>query len=189
MSRLWLPALLSIALCAASASHAACSGATVEEEFRQADVVVRARLVSEETAWNDAPSARYRARWGPAPAVRYELRVLDTFKGQAGPRIAFFQERNSGAFYLDPDRDYLLHLTRIAVYSGRPAAAVGAYHVRYACGQSKPWDEVRPEDLRSLRRLSGGADWYHSVLSPMRAAAVRSASSQLAARRHSSGVM
>ena len=140
---------------AASPSRAVCTGATVEQEFRDADVVVRARLVSEINAWADEPSAAFRARWGEGgPVVLYGLRVLEVFKGAPGPRISFFEERDSGAFYLDMDKVYLLFLNYVRPYPGRPAAARGAMHVRYACGQSKLWNAVRPRDLARLRGIS-----------------------------------
>lgn len=145
---------LHFAFAAASPAAALCSGASVEREFGEADLVIRARLVSETNSWSDDPSPRYRAHWGEASAVLYGLRVSETFKGSAPARINLFQERNSGAFYLDPDRDYLLFLNRIPAWPGRPLVAAGAYYVRYACGQSKRWDEVRPADLRVVRSLS-----------------------------------
>lgn len=145
-----------LVLVAASPAQAVCSGETVQQEFREADVVVRVRMVSEINAWNDEPSAAYRARWGGGgPVVLNGLRVLEIFKGRPGPRIRFFQERNSGAFYLDMDKDYLLFLNYIRPYPGRPTAARGAMRVKYACGQSKLWNEVQARDLATLRRLSG----------------------------------
>ena len=139
----------------AEPASALCSGATVQQEFREADVVVRASLVSELNVWDDEPSASFRAQWGDsANVVLYRLKVLETFKGKPGSRIRFFEERNSGAFYLDVDKEYLLFLNFIRPYKGRPAAADGAVEVRYACGQSKPWREVQPATLKTLRGLS-----------------------------------
>jgi hypothetical protein len=149
------PAFCFLLSLAAAPAHALCSGATVQQEFREADVVVRARLVSELNAWNDEPSASYRARWGDSGSVvLYGLRVAEVFKGAPASRISLFEERNSGAFYLDADKDYLLFLNYIRPYPGRPTAAPGAVDVRYACGQSKPWNEVRPGDLATLRRIA-----------------------------------
>ena len=150
----WL-ACCFLLLLSASPAYAVCSGASVQQEFREADVVVRARLVSEINAWDDRPSASFRARWGDGgPVVLYRLRVGAVWKGAPGPRISFFQERNSGAFYLDIDKDYLLFLNYIRPYPGRPAAARSAMYVRHACGQSRPWDRVRPGDFATLRRLA-----------------------------------
>lgn len=139
----------------ASPASALCSGATVQQEFYEADVVVRATLVSELNIWDDEPSASFRAQWGDSGnVVLYRLKVLETFKGKPGSRVRFFEERNSGAFYLDADKEYLLFLNYIRPYSGRPAAAEGAVEVRYACGQSKPWREVQLATLKAIRSLS-----------------------------------
>lgn len=139
----------------ASPASALCSGAPLRQEFREADVVVRATLVSELDVWDDEPSASFRTQWGDsANVVLYRLKVLETFKGRPGSRIRFFEERNSGAFYLDVDKEYLLFLNYIRPYKGRPAAADGAVEVRYACGQSKPWREVQPATLEAIRALS-----------------------------------
>ena len=149
---------LTIALGVASASPAAalCSGETVAREYRDSDLVLRARLVSELRTWDDSPSAAYQAQWGPGGVVSlYGLRVLEIFKGGPGPRVALFTEHNSGAFYVDADKDYLLFLRYIRPYPGRPAAARGATYVKYACGQSKPWSQVQTRDLAQLRRLAG----------------------------------
>lgn len=149
-------ACLPLAMIAADPAGAICSGASLEQEFREADVVVRARLVSELNVWDDEPSAAFRAQWGNfSPVVLYRLAVAETFKGRPGPRIRFFEERNSGAFYLDPDRDYLLFLTYNRPEPGRPAAARGAMYVRHACGQSKEWSEVPAEARARLRALAG----------------------------------
>ena len=138
-----------------SPAFALCSGAGAVQEFREADVVVRANLVSEETAWDDEPDTEFRTRWGGGgPVVLYRLRIVEIFKGAPGPRIRFFQERNSGAFYLEPEKDYLLYLNYIPPSRGRPAAARGAMYVRYSCGGSKAWSEISPVDLAVLRRLS-----------------------------------
>jgi hypothetical protein len=150
----WLLSCLLFSLLPSQA-HAGCSGASVQQEYREADVVVRARMISEINAWDDRPGAAFRARWGDGgPVVLYGLSVVTIFKGRPGPRISFFQERNSGAFYLGADREYLLFLNYIRPYPGRPAAARGAMHMRYACGQSKQWSDVRAGDLATLRRIA-----------------------------------
>lgn len=150
---------ITAAVCLAAMAHspaqALCSGASVAQEFREADVVVRVRMVSEINAWTDEPSVAYLARWGTGgPVVLYGLRVQEVFKGAPGPRIRLFEERNSGAFYLDVDRDYLLFLNYHRPSPDRPDEARGGMYVRYACGQSKPWDEVRPADLAAVRAQS-----------------------------------
>jgi hypothetical protein len=154
IARLALLCILLLGL-AASPARAVCSGASLDQEFREADVVVRARLVSEIRVWDDEPSAAFRARWGESGhVILYRLAVLEAFQGRPGPHISFFQEVNSGRFDLDIDKDYLLFLNFIRPYPGRPVAARGAMYVRHACGQSRLWSEVQPRDLTALRRLS-----------------------------------
>jgi hypothetical protein len=146
---------LTLGLAIPSPVAALCSGATVEREFREADLVIRARLVSETATWDDAPSAAYQKKWGLGDLVSlYGLKVVEVFKGAPGARVEMFMEHNSGAFYVDMDKDYLLFLRYIRPYPGRPAAARGATDMKYACGQSKPWSEVRARDLARLRGLA-----------------------------------
>jgi hypothetical protein len=134
---------------------AACSGASLEQEYREADLVVRARLVASTRVWDDEPSGAVRARWGDSGhALLYRLRVVGRFKGSPGPAIALFQEVNSGRFEIDVDKDYLLFLNYIPPSRHRPTAARGATYVRHACGQSRPWNELAPTALAQLRRLS-----------------------------------
>lgn len=147
-------AFVSLLLMAASPAHALCSGDTIPNEFREADVVVRARVISEVSAWDDQPSADYVETWGDgAPVVLYGLEVVETFKGVPQRRINFFQTRDSGAFYLEPDGEYLLFLHRRASGAGQPAAARGSVYVRYACGQSRLWRDVKAADLVAIRLL------------------------------------
>jgi hypothetical protein len=143
------------ALALASPVHALCSGASLEQEFREADLVVRARLVSEVKAWDDSPSTAFKKQWGDGgPVILYGLATIEVFKGRPGRRLDFFEEQNSGAFYLDVDRDYLLFVNYVRPYPGRPEAARGAVHVRYACGQSRPWSKVGAGQLAALRLWS-----------------------------------
>jgi hypothetical protein len=154
---MWKIAAIALCWTAAmqSSAQALCSEASLTQEFKEADVVVRARLVSELNAWNDEPSAAYEARWGGSGnIVLYGLRVDEVFKGKPGPRIAFFEERNSGAFYLDIDKDYLLFLNYHRPSLDHPSKARGAMYMRYTCGQSKPWSEISTADLEAVRALS-----------------------------------
>ena len=140
-----------------SPATALCSGASVTQEYREADVVVRARVVAETMVWDDEPSAEFRARWGESGYVQlYRFRVSHVFKGRPGPTINLFQEVNSGRFPVDIDEDYLLFLSYIRPHASRPSAARGAMTVRYACGQSKRWSEVRPQDLARVQALARG---------------------------------
>ncbi len=140
----------------ASPASALCSGASVQREYREADLVVKARLIAETDTWSDAPSAAYRHRWGPGDLVTsYELRPSRTFKGRQLSRIRFFETHDSGASYLDADKDYLLFLNYYPPSSDLPNEAHGAVYVRHACGQSKLWKDLRPRDLGELNKLAG----------------------------------
>ena len=134
---------------------ALCSGASVDREYREADVVVRARIVSERWVHTDYPTAQDIGRWGSYfPVTLHRLRVSEVFKGAPGPVINLFQEVTSGRFPVDRGEEYLIFLSYLRPYPGRGTAARGAMHVRFACGQSKPWREVRRHDLARLRRIS-----------------------------------
>lgn len=144
-----------VLLLPAMPAAAICSGAGLEREFREADLVVHARLVAATRVWDDEPSAAVRARWGDSGHVLlYRLRVLDRFKGSPGSAIALFQEVDSGRFEIDVDKDYLLFLNYIPPSRQRPTAARGATYVRHACGQSRPWNELTPAILTQLHGLS-----------------------------------
>jgi len=144
-----------IALLFASPAAALCSGESLAREYREADLVIRARLVAETNVHDDAPSPGWRRQWGDySPVVLYRLTVGQVFKGRPGPHVALFQERSSGRFEIGWDEDYLLFLHYIRPHPGRPAAARGATYVRYACGQSKRWREVAPAVRMRLGRLA-----------------------------------
>jgi hypothetical protein len=84
----------------------------------------------------------------------YGLKVLQVFKGVPAQRVNVFMPHDSGAFYIDIDKDYLLFLNRLPRDNSGPAAALGAFTVEYACGQSKPWSDVPPEALKQLHQIS-----------------------------------
>ena len=140
----------------ASPAWAVCSGASVDQEYREADVVVRARVVAgRRIHGGDEPSSAYRARWGEyTPVMFHRFRVSEVFKGRPGPLINLFQEVTSGRFEVDVGQDYLIFLNYIRPYPGRGSAVRGAMYVRYACGQSRPWQQATPRTLERLRALS-----------------------------------
>lgn len=142
-------------LLAAAPAQALCSGASVDREYRQADVVVRALVVAETRVTDDEPSAAFRARWGDySPVLLHRLRVLEVFKGRPGPSVNLFQEVTSGRFPVDLDSEYLIFLNYHLPSPWRGSAARGAMYVRYACGQSKLASAVHPRDLARLQALS-----------------------------------
>lgn len=136
--------------------QALCSGASADQEYRQADVVVRATVASSMRLKDDEPTPAVSARWGDNPYVElHRLRVIRIFKGRPGPAINLFQEVDSGRFPIDLAGDYLIFLNYHRPHRGRGSAARGAMYVRYACGQSKLWRDVRPADLARLQVISG----------------------------------
>ncbi|MGH7925459.1 MAG: hypothetical protein ACREQH_12805 [Candidatus Binatus sp.] len=62
---------------------------TLEQEFRDSQVVVRGKVLSD-TDVND-----------PYPGVFYKIQVLQIFKGAPAPVLTDYSERDSGALYLD----------------------------------------------------------------------------------------
>lgn len=144
--------IVALSVLGAAPAGALCSGASLETEYRSADLVVRARVVAETRVADDEPSAGFRARWGDySPVLVNRLRVLEAFKGRPGPSITLFQEVTSGRFDADLGREYLLFFNYHRPHPGRGAEARGAVYVRYACGQSKLWSEVGPGVLSRLR--------------------------------------
>jgi hypothetical protein len=151
----WLIAA-TLSLTTASTAQALCSyngvlyaRTTLQQEFAEAPVVVRARLV---LALNGGPTDE-RDPW-----TVYQLETVSAFKGEPPRRISVVTERNSGGFYMDRDggvpdigQDYLLFL--------QPGDSEGSWRVNYSCGQSRPWREVdaaAQETLQALAQSGGG---------------------------------
>lgn len=146
--------LLSLAFLPASA-WAACSGASLDREYREADLVVRARVVAETRHADDEMTPVARARWGGySPVVLNRLRVLETFKGRPGPTLNLFQQVTSGRFDVEMGHDYLLFFNYTRPWPEMGSAARGTVHVRHACGQSRLWSEVTAGRLARLRTLA-----------------------------------
>jgi len=147
-------AALIILFAATTSGRAAalCTGATLKRDFHDADLVIRARVVAETRVVDDEPSPAHTRRWGEySPVVLNRLRVLDIFKGKPGPTVAYFQEIDSGRFDLDIGQEYLLFLTYHRPYRGSGSIVRGATFVKHACGQSKLWREVGPQEIGFLR--------------------------------------
>jgi hypothetical protein len=130
---------------------------SLAEEFRDSQWAVRARLLSA----SDNPSRREVEEGLEAPWTIYRLQLLRAYKGRVPRTITFFTGRDSGGFYMDrpwagPDigGEYLLFLNPIAPHPELPREARGAVFVNYACGQSRPWQEVDEADRQELERLA-----------------------------------
>ena len=126
---------------------------TVSQEFHDSKWVARVRVASANDHLSDTEDG---------PWISYKLEVLETFKGQPPNPVPFFTYRNSGAFYFDrpwtgPDigGEYLVFLNPTPTYKGQPRRERGTVFVNYACGQSKPWNEVTDDEQELLKRFSG----------------------------------
>jgi hypothetical protein len=138
----------------AQPAYAVCTTASLDEDYRQADVVVRVRVVAETYVIDDEVGAAYRAKWGDySPVTLHRLRVVEVFKGKPGPAINLFEEVSSGRYGVSFGKEYLLFLTYYRPFPGRGSAARGAMYVRHTCGQTKPWSEVKSVELARLKSL------------------------------------
>lgn len=149
----WLIAA-TLSLTTASAAQALCSyngvlyaRTTLQQEFADAPVVLRGRLV---LAVSGGPTDDH------GPWTVYQLETVSAFKGEPPRRISVATERNSGGFYMDRDggapdigQDYLLFL--------QPGDDEGSWRVNYSCGQSRPWREVDVAAQEALQALSAAA--------------------------------
>lgn len=143
-----------LALLVAQPAYAVCTTASLDEDYGQADVVVRASVVAETYVIDDEPSAAYRAKWGDySPVTLHRLRVVEVFKGKPGPAINLFEEVSSGRYGVDFGKEYLLFLTYYRPFPRRGSAVRGAMYVRHTCGQTKLWNEVKSVELARLKSL------------------------------------
>jgi hypothetical protein len=143
---------LLLGLSAAPAS-AVCSAATLQSDYRQADVVVRALVVASMQIADDEPDTSFKAKWGGySPISLDRLRVLEVFKGKPGPTVKLFEEVSSGMYGVELGREYLMFLTYYRPAPG--SAAQGAMYVRHTCGQTEPWSKVGALKLEQLRAIS-----------------------------------
>ena len=160
-----IPAVIAaVALLVAYASnaHALCiyrgklyAKTTLEQEFHDAKVVVRAVAISSKDLYPSDDSD------DSDPSVLYRVRVEQSFKGKPPEILVDYAERNSGGFDLDVGTEYLLFLNPITPDAARefPAwkkNAPDALMVNYNCGQSRPWAKVSAEDRGRLSKLSEG---------------------------------
>jgi hypothetical protein len=140
-----------------STAHALCSyrgelyaETTLEQEYRDARWVVRARVISA-TGWESREES----------ATVYRLEVVRSFKGSLSGQFSLLTERNSGGFYLDrgtkPDigGEYLLFLNENPRTASMPAPVKNALVINYSCGQSRHWNEVSQMDRATIAELSG----------------------------------
>ena len=118
---------------------------TLQEEFVDAPIVVKAKVLSERDDKMDDP--KLKRDWG----THYRLRVEQVFKGKPARILEDFTERNSGAFYLDVGKEYLLFLDKA---SKDEHLAPGAMMANYSCGQSREWKDVSAREQLQLHNLA-----------------------------------
>ena len=140
-----------------SPAYALCTKATIEQDYRQADIVVRAVTTAETTAADDEPSAEFKNIWGEYSPVRLnKLRVVEIFKGKPGQSVNLFQTLDSGRFDVQLGKDYLFFISYYPITNTTPSVAQGATFIRHTCGQSKLWKAVSSSELILLKALKRG---------------------------------
>ena len=128
---------------------------TITGEFRESSMVIRGTVLENHRIFpidEDDPDLEY--------LVIARVRVERTFKGQAPREILLMSEQNSGGFYVDEGRSYLLFLHRPARpgwtrgYRPDQTAFVARYprprFINYSCGQSMLWSELSARKRRAL---------------------------------------
>ena len=134
--------------------YALCTTAATDQDYRQADIVVRALVTAETTATDDEPNAEFKNSWGEySPARLSKLRVLEIFKGKPGQSVKLFQTLGSGRFDAQQGKEYLFFISDYPITHTTPSVARGATFVRRACGQSKLWKAVSSTELTVLEAL------------------------------------
>ncbi len=143
---------LAAALFAAPGAHALCVyegvlyyQTTLQEEFVDSIHVVHATGFSERDQNISDTSDE-------DPLVHYTLKVEHAYKGNAEEKITVYTHRNSGAYYFEKGRDYLVFLERTASADGH--LPQGGLTVNYSCGHTKLWAKVTDKERACLVGLS-----------------------------------
>ena len=140
-----------------SPAYALCTTATTEQDYLQADTVVRAVVTAETTVADDEPNAEFKINWGEYSPVRLsKLRVLEIFKGKPGQSVNLFQTLDSGRFDVQLGKEYLFFVTYYPITNTTPLVAQGATFIRHTCGQTKLWKAVSSTELTLLEALRRG---------------------------------
>lgn len=138
----------------ASPAYAVCTTASLNQDYRQADLVVHAVVTAETRVADDEPNAAFKARWGSySPVTLHKLRIVETFKGDPGPSVNLFETVDSGRFGVDLGEEYLLFFSYYPSTKAMPSVARGATFIRHTCGQSKRWKTVASSEVMQLRAL------------------------------------
>ena len=121
------------------------SKTTIEQEFKDASLVIRAKVVSS-LIINIGDHEK-------DTGLVDRIKIHRLIKGRVSETITYYSRRDSGGFYLDPGVEYLLFLQPISATEwshDKPGAMV----VNYSCGQSRPWIEVSGPERDRLRLLA-----------------------------------
>jgi hypothetical protein len=135
-----------------SEAHALCiyggvlnAPTTLEREFGDSSLVVLATVQARQDLW---------ASNGDALGILYRIKIDRSFKGSAPEIVQNYTDRDSGGFYLDVGKQYLLFLNPIGQEDSASKAAPGALRVNYSCGQSRLWAEIPADERDRLTALS-----------------------------------
>ena len=141
--------------CFTANAHALCiyngkldAKTTITQEFRDSQLVIRGTILSSEEI-AEKPSIP-----DSEPGVLYRIRVDQVFKGNAPKELSLYTERDSGGFYTDIGKQYLLFLNPIEHNDWARKVAPGAMRVNYNCGRSRDWREVPDSDRQQLNALA-----------------------------------
>jgi len=123
---------------------------TLEQEFKDSTLVVRGTVLSSQQLRNPDENGDN--------GILYRVRINEAFKGKPTPIFLYYTEQNSGGFYLDRGKEYLLFLDPLSstgwADDAKWAKAVkGSFVANYNCGQSREWAQVRAEDRSRLLHL------------------------------------
>lgn len=140
-----------------SPAYALCTTASIEQDYLQADIVVRAVATAETTVADDEPNAEFKNSWGEYSPVRLnKLRVIEIFKGKSEQSANLFQTLDSGRFDVELGNEYLLFMSYYPISSTTPTVARGSTFIRHPCGQSKLWKALSSNELILLKALKRG---------------------------------
>jgi hypothetical protein len=127
---------------------------TVANEFDQSTLVVRGTILSRQ----EIPIRDNDPNPNAKPGILYQIRVDQSFKGNAPRVLHDYSERDSSGFYLAVGTEYLLFLNPMTGDDWAKRVAPGALRVNNNCGQSRPWAKLSIEARMLLGDLANGGE-------------------------------